>query len=150
VADAALLAARSDPRRPAGCCKENLRPAALGRSCSGRLGEGERPANYGPNPPRLGGRSTLKPVIRLDRDSHGCRARVGMPLDPEACPIFFQFESSVDLAHLDRINADAYDLLSMGYFLHRLSADFRRFSLGESVRIARRHVLIFDYGCDRG
>jgi SAM-dependent methyltransferase len=55
-----------------------------------------------------------------------------------------------DLLYLDRIEADSYDLVSMGYFLHGLSPDFRRYILRESARIARAHVLIFDYCCDGG
>lgn len=55
-----------------------------------------------------------------------------------------------DLLYLDRIETDAYDVVSMGYFLHGLSPDFRHFCLMESVRIARGHVVIFDYGCDGG
>ena len=53
-----------------------------------------------------------------------------------------------DLLHLDRIEADGYDLVSMGYFLHGLSPDFGRYVLRESARIARAQVLIFDYRCD--
>lgn len=55
-----------------------------------------------------------------------------------------------DLLHLDRIEADSYDLVSMGWFLHGISPDFRRYILRESARIARARVLIFDYGCDGG
>ncbi|MCP4388791.1 MAG: hypothetical protein GY802_10885, partial [Gammaproteobacteria bacterium] len=55
-----------------------------------------------------------------------------------------------DLLHLDRLEADSYDLVSMGWFLHGLSADFRRYVLRESARIARVQVLIFDYCCDGG
>ena len=55
-----------------------------------------------------------------------------------------------DLLHLDQIEADRYDLVSMGYFLHGLSPDFRRYVLRESARIARVQVLIFDYCCDGG
>ena len=55
-----------------------------------------------------------------------------------------------DLLHLDQIEADRYDLVSMGYFLHGLSPDFRRYILRESARIARVQVLIFDYCCDGG
>ena len=55
-----------------------------------------------------------------------------------------------DLLHLDRMEADSYDLVSMGYFLHGLSPDFRRYVLRESARIARVQVLIFDYCCDGG
>jgi hypothetical protein len=36
----------------------------------------------------------------------------------------------------------------MGYFLHGLSPDFRRYLLRESARIARVQVLIFDFCCD--
>ncbi|MEA3275146.1 MAG: class I SAM-dependent methyltransferase [Pseudomonadota bacterium] len=55
-----------------------------------------------------------------------------------------------DLLNLDSIDAKAYDVVSMGYFLHGLSPGFRRFILSESARIARTHVLIFDYCCDGG
>jgi SAM-dependent methyltransferase len=55
-----------------------------------------------------------------------------------------------DLLHLDRIDAGAFDLVSMGYVLHGLSPGLRQFVLRESARIARRHVLIFDYGHDGG
>jgi len=57
---------------------------------------------------------------------------------------------NLDLRHLDRIESDTYDLVSMGYFLHGLSPDFRRFILREAARIARSYVLIFDYGRDGG
>jgi SAM-dependent methyltransferase len=57
---------------------------------------------------------------------------------------------NLDLRHLDRVESDAYDLVSMGYLLHGLSPDFRRFILRETARIARSYVLIFDYGRDGG
>lgn len=57
---------------------------------------------------------------------------------------------NLDLRHLDRIESGAYDLVSMGYFLHGLSPEFRRFIVREAARIARAHVLIFDYGRDGG
>lgn len=57
---------------------------------------------------------------------------------------------NLDLRHLDGVKSDAYDLVSMGYFLHGLSPDFRRFILRETARIARSYVLIFDYGRDGG
>jgi SAM-dependent methyltransferase len=57
---------------------------------------------------------------------------------------------NLDLRHLDRIESGAYDLVSMGYFLHGLSPQFRRFIVRETARIARTHVLIFDYGSDGG
>jgi len=57
---------------------------------------------------------------------------------------------NLDLRHLDRIESGSYDLVSMGYFLHGLSPEFRRFILWEAARIARTYVLIFDYGCDGG
>jgi hypothetical protein len=44
----------------------------------------------------------------------------------------------------------AYDLVSMGYFLHGLSPEFRRFIVRETARIARTPVLIFEYGRDGG
>lgn len=40
--------------------------------------------------------------------------------------------------------------VSMGYFLHGLSLNFRRHIFRKSARIAKAHVLIFDYGCDGG
>lgn len=55
-----------------------------------------------------------------------------------------------DVRHLDRIETGAYDLVSMGYFLHGLSPEFRRFIVRETARVARAHVLIFDYGRDGG
>ncbi len=55
-----------------------------------------------------------------------------------------------DLLHLDRIETNTYDLVSMGYFLHGLSPEFRRYVLRESARIAQAQVLIFDYCCDGG
>ena len=57
---------------------------------------------------------------------------------------------NLDLRHLDRIESGAYDLVSMGYFLHGLSPEFRRFIVRETARIASTHVLIFDYGRDGG
>ena len=57
---------------------------------------------------------------------------------------------NLDLRHLDRIESGAYDLVSMGYFLHGLSPKFRLFIVQETARIARTNVLIFDYGCDGG
>jgi len=56
----------------------------------------------------------------------------------------------LDLLHLDRIDARAYDVVSMGYVLHGLSPGFRHFVLSESARIARTHVLVFDYCRDGG
>ncbi len=55
-----------------------------------------------------------------------------------------------DLLHLDRIETHTFDLVCMGYFLHGLSPDFRRYVLRESARIARAQVLIIDYCCDGG
>jgi SAM-dependent methyltransferase len=57
---------------------------------------------------------------------------------------------NLDIRHLDRIGSCAYDLVSMDYFLHGLSPEFRRFILWETARIARTNVFIFDYGCDGG
>ena len=55
-----------------------------------------------------------------------------------------------DLLHLDQVETHRYDLVSMGYFLHGLSPDFRHYELRESARIARVQVMIFDYYCDGG
>jgi SAM-dependent methyltransferase len=55
-----------------------------------------------------------------------------------------------DLLHLDQFETKSYDLVCMGYFLHGLSPDFRRYVLRESARIARVQVMIFDYCCDGG
>ncbi|MBP7712510.1 MAG: class I SAM-dependent methyltransferase [Gammaproteobacteria bacterium] len=55
-----------------------------------------------------------------------------------------------DLLHLDRLEAKSRDVVSMAYFLHGLSPEFRRFVLAEAARIAREHVLVFDYCCDGG
>jgi SAM-dependent methyltransferase len=57
---------------------------------------------------------------------------------------------NLDAGELEQIGTGAYDLVAMGFFLHGLSPDFRRFILRESARIARSHVLIFDYGRDGG
>jgi ubiquinone/menaquinone biosynthesis C-methylase UbiE len=57
---------------------------------------------------------------------------------------------NLDVRHLDGIETGAYDLVSMGYFLHGLSPEFRHFIVQETARIARAHVLIFDYGRDGG
>lgn len=51
-----------------------------------------------------------------------------------------------DLVHLDQLDAGAYDVVCMGYLLHGLSAEFRRYILTQSARIAAKHILIFDYG----
>lgn len=51
-----------------------------------------------------------------------------------------------DLVNLDQVDTGAYDIVSMGYVLHGFSAEFRRYTLIQSARIAARHVLIFDYG----
>jgi len=51
-----------------------------------------------------------------------------------------------DLVNLDQVDTAAYDVVCMGYVLHGLSAEFRRYTLTQSARIAAKHVLIFDYG----
>jgi SAM-dependent methyltransferase len=56
----------------------------------------------------------------------------------------------LDAGKLGQIGTGAYCLVAIGYFLHGLSPDFRRFMLGEWARIARAHVLIFDDGRDGG
>ena len=55
-----------------------------------------------------------------------------------------------DLLHLDRLEAKSRDVVSMAYLLHGLSPEFRRFVLSQAARIAREHVLVFDYCCDGG
>jgi len=52
-----------------------------------------------------------------------------------------------DLIHLDRIENASYDLVSIGYFLHGVHPEFRQQVLTQAYRIARKHVVIFDYCC---
>ncbi len=51
-----------------------------------------------------------------------------------------------NLADLDSLPTNSWDVVSMGYLLHGLDRDFRQAVLREAARIANSHVLIFDYG----
>ncbi|NOZ78823.1 MAG: class I SAM-dependent methyltransferase [Acidobacteria bacterium] len=51
----------------------------------------------------------------------------------------------MDLADVHRIPYGSYDLVTMGYLLHGLSPEMRRFTLCHAARIARHAVLVFDY-----
>jgi SAM-dependent methyltransferase len=53
-----------------------------------------------------------------------------------------------DLLNLGDIEAGSHDVVCMGYVLHGLSPEFRRYVVAQSSRIARRHVLVFDYCCE--
>ncbi len=55
------------------------------------------------------------------------------------------FQNS-DLACLDELPADSYDMVTMGFFLHGVDEGFRNFVLAEAARIAIHKVLVFDYG----
>ncbi len=52
----------------------------------------------------------------------------------------------MDLVDLDGIQAGSFGIVSMGYFLHGVDAEFRREVLMEAARIASDYVIIFDYG----
>lgn len=51
----------------------------------------------------------------------------------------------MDLVDLPQVPDHAYDIVAMGYLLHGLSPQLARLALREGARIARRHVLVFDY-----
>jgi len=51
----------------------------------------------------------------------------------------------MDLAGLPRFPDRSYDIVAMAYLLHGLPLRLRRFTLCEAGRLARRHVLVFDY-----
>ncbi len=53
-----------------------------------------------------------------------------------------------DLLYLGDIEVRSYDVVCMGYLLHGLSPEFRRHVIQQSSRIARQHVLVFDYCCE--
>lgn len=55
------------------------------------------------------------------------------------------FQNS-DLAHLDKLETNSYDIVTMGFFLHGVDAGFRNFVLTEAARIAVSKVVVFDYG----
>lgn len=56
-----------------------------------------------------------------------------------------QFEL-MDLADVSQVPDGSYDLVAMGYLLHGLGPEMRRFTLCHARRIARHAVLVFDYG----
>jgi len=51
----------------------------------------------------------------------------------------------MDLADLPQIPDNAYDVVTLAYVLHGMPPQMRRFALCQAHRLARRHVLIFDY-----
>ena len=51
----------------------------------------------------------------------------------------------MDLADLPQLPNDAYDVVALAYVLHGMPPQMRRFALCQARRLARRHVLIFDY-----
>jgi SAM-dependent methyltransferase len=51
----------------------------------------------------------------------------------------------MDLADLPRLPDDAYDVVALAYVLHGMPPQMRRFALCQAHRLARRHVLVFDY-----
>ena len=51
----------------------------------------------------------------------------------------------MDLAELPSFADRSFDVAAMGYLLHGLHSVMRRFVLCEAARIAREHVLVFDY-----
>jgi len=51
----------------------------------------------------------------------------------------------MDLADLPRLPDDAYDVVALAYVLHGTPPTMRRFALCQAHRLARRHVLVFDY-----
>lgn len=57
---------------------------------------------------------------------------------------------SFDLVDLPTLPDQSHDIVSCGYLLHGLSCAFRHEVLSNMARIARKHVVIFDYGRDGG
>lgn len=55
-----------------------------------------------------------------------------------------------DLVDLPTLPGQSHDIVSCGYLLHGLSCAFRETVLRNMARIAREHVVIFDYGRDGG
>lgn len=60
-----------------------------------------------------------------------------------------EFEN-FDLINLSEIQSDSYDIVTTGYLLHGVSPEFRKFILENMARIAKKHVIVFDYCCDGG
>ncbi|MCK9994944.1 MAG: class I SAM-dependent methyltransferase [Candidatus Krumholzibacteria bacterium] len=52
----------------------------------------------------------------------------------------------MDLVELDGIRDRSFGIISMGYFLHGVDAEFRKEVLTEAARIASDYVVVFDYG----
>ncbi len=52
----------------------------------------------------------------------------------------------MDLVELDGIQDRSFGIVSMGYFLHGVDAEFRQEVLEEAGRIASDYVIVFDYG----
>jgi ubiquinone/menaquinone biosynthesis C-methylase UbiE len=52
----------------------------------------------------------------------------------------------MDLVELDGIQDRSFGIVSVGYFLHGVDAEFRREVLAQATRIASDYVVIFDYG----
>lgn len=50
-----------------------------------------------------------------------------------------------DLVHLEDIAPSSFDVVSMGFFLHGVSPEFRGFVLSQAARICRDAVVVFDY-----
>jgi SAM-dependent methyltransferase len=51
----------------------------------------------------------------------------------------------MDLADLPQLPDEAYDVVALAFVLHGMPPQMRRFTLCEAHRLARRHVLVFDY-----
>ncbi len=54
-----------------------------------------------------------------------------------------------DLIQLSKLPEKKFDIISMGYFLHGVSVDFRQYVLEQAARITNKYVVIFDYGNGR-
>ena len=55
----------------------------------------------------------------------------------------------VGITELHRFESGSFDLVSIGFVLHGLSAGLRRFTLEQAGRISAGRVLVFDYGRKR-
>jgi len=52
-----------------------------------------------------------------------------------------------DLSDAEQIPDKSFDIVTMGYFLHGVHPDFQKQVLTHSARIAKKHVVVFDYCC---
>ena len=52
----------------------------------------------------------------------------------------------MDLVALGGIGDQSFGIVSMGYFLHGVDAEFRHKVLSEAARISSDYVIVFDYG----